>query len=378
MFYDAEEGPHDGNGLKRLLDEMPWLREARLAILLEPTDLKVELGCNGVMNAEVRVPGKSAHSARPWTGVNAVERAAPWLAEVTRFPSTPVTVGGAEFVETLQVTTLHAGRARNVVPDELVANLNYRFPPDRTLEEAERAAARAGAGRVRVHASWTAPPPGRRAATIPRCGEFVDALRRHGGGQAGLDRRRAVHRRRRAGVQLRSRAFPSWRTRSDEYCPIDEPRASRTAGSREFLTRDVTHDRPRRADRAAARAGPLNPLLDGRRRVSVRARSTARAASWCPPGVDADQLQHRRPARAHARRSSARRCATRCPRCRAIPPSPGLPELRAACARLARAPLRRARSIPRRELLPVNGTKEAVFLLALAVVGRDDGARARW
>src|SRR6185295_22974 len=106
--------------------------------LLEPTSLKVELGCNGAMNAEVRVAGKSAHSARPWMGVNAVSRAAPWLAEVTRFPATPVRVEGAEFVETLQVTVLHAGRAKNVIPDELVANLNYRFPPDRTLDDAER------------------------------------------------------------------------------------------------------------------------------------------------------------------------------------------------------------------------------------------------
>jgi succinyl-diaminopimelate desuccinylase len=138
VFYDAEEGPQEGNGLRRLLGELPWLRRARLAILLEPTDLKVELGCNGSINAEVRVTGKSGHSARPWTGVNAVERAAPWLAEVTRFPATKLEVGEVEFVETLQVTTVRAGHARNVIPDELVANLNYRFPPDRTLEQAER------------------------------------------------------------------------------------------------------------------------------------------------------------------------------------------------------------------------------------------------
>ncbi|HEY6866386.1 MAG TPA: succinyl-diaminopimelate desuccinylase [Candidatus Eisenbacteria bacterium] len=137
VFYEAEEGPLEHNGLTRLLGELPWLKQARLAILLEPTDLKVELGCSGTMNAEVRVTGRSAHSARPWLGVNAVERAAEWLNGITRFPTTTVEVQGVEFRETLQVTTLRAGRARNVVPDELVANLNYRFPPDRTLEQAE-------------------------------------------------------------------------------------------------------------------------------------------------------------------------------------------------------------------------------------------------
>jgi len=138
VFYDAEEGPADRNGLRRLLDEMPWLKQASLAILLEPTALRVELGCNGVMNAEVRVRGKSAHSARPWLGVNAVQRATAWLSQVTRFEPRPVTLSGAEFVETLQVTTLKAGRARNIVPDELVVNLNYRFTPDRDIADAER------------------------------------------------------------------------------------------------------------------------------------------------------------------------------------------------------------------------------------------------
>lgn len=137
VFYDGEEGPYAGNGLGRVLGGTPWLCEAALAVLLEPTDAQVEIGCNGMMNVEVRVTGRSAHAARPWAGVNAVERAAPWLAEIVRFPVTPVTVQGLEFRETLQVTQLAAGRARNVVPDELVANLNHRFTPDRTLEQAE-------------------------------------------------------------------------------------------------------------------------------------------------------------------------------------------------------------------------------------------------
>jgi succinyl-diaminopimelate desuccinylase len=137
VFYDAEEGPHEANGLGRLLEELPWLREAALAILLEPTAARAELGCNGTMNVEVRVRGKRAHAARPWTGVNAIERAAPWLADIVRFPVTPVIVQGLEFRETLQVTRLQAGGARNVVPDEFTANLNHRYPPGRTPAEAE-------------------------------------------------------------------------------------------------------------------------------------------------------------------------------------------------------------------------------------------------
>ena len=136
VFYDGEEGPAAGNGLGRVLADMPWLAQASLAVLLEPTDMNIEMGCNGVLNVEVRVPGRSAHSARPWMGVNAVAEGAAWLAEIAKFPVTPVDVQGIEYRETLQVTTLRAGRARNVVPDEMVVNLNHRFTPGRTIEQA--------------------------------------------------------------------------------------------------------------------------------------------------------------------------------------------------------------------------------------------------
>lgn len=136
VFYDAEEGPAVNNGLGRILPENPWLREAAVAIVMEPTDLNVEMGCNGILNVEVRVPGVAAHAARPWMGRNAVGEGAEWLAGITRYPVTPKLIHGLEYRETLQVTTLHAGRARNVVPDEMVVNLNHRFTPDTTVEQA--------------------------------------------------------------------------------------------------------------------------------------------------------------------------------------------------------------------------------------------------
>ncbi len=136
VFYDAEEGPAVNNGLKRLFEQFPWIRDASLAVLLEPTDLNIEMGCNGILNIEVRVPGVAAHAARPWMGENAVGKGAAWLARITQFETTPVLVQGIEYRETLQVTTVTAGKTRNVVPAEMVVNLNHRFPPDRTLEQA--------------------------------------------------------------------------------------------------------------------------------------------------------------------------------------------------------------------------------------------------
>lgn len=219
VFYEAEEGPLEANGLRKLITEMPWLRDARLAILLEPTDLRVELGCIGSLNAEVRVTGKSAHSARPWLGVNAVERAAPWLAEITRFPVTASTIGGVEYRETLQVTTLKAGRAKNVVPDELIANLNYRFPPDRTLEQAESRM------RALVPAEFEfrvadAAAPGRVCDDLPEVREFIT---RFGATLAGKQGWTDVAQFTAAGVAAFNfgPGIPEQAHQVGEYCPIE-------------------------------------------------------------------------------------------------------------------------------------------------------------
>ena len=219
VFYDAEEGPQERNGLRRLLRELPWLSAARLAILLEPTALKVELGCIGSINAEVRVRGKSAHSARPWLGVNAVERAASWLAEVTRVPVTPVRVDGIEYRETLQVTTLHAGGARNVVPDELVANLNYRFPPDRDLEAAEARLRSFVPAEFEFQVVDRA-APGRVCADSEDVSEFV---RRFGAEVAGKQGWTDVAQFTAAGVPAFNfgPGIPELAHQSDEYCPVE-------------------------------------------------------------------------------------------------------------------------------------------------------------
>jgi len=219
VFYEAEEGPRAANGLTRLLRELPWLAQAELAILLEPTDLRVEVGCNGAMNAEVRVAGKAAHSARPWLGVNAVSRAAPWLARVAAFPSTPVEVDGVTFVETLQVTTLRSGRTRNVVPDELLANLNYRFPPDRTLDEAEtrlRKLVPAGFETRIVDAA----PAGRVCLTHPEVRAFID---RGGAEIAGKQGWTDVAQFTGAGVSAFNfgPGIPEQAHQVGEYCPLD-------------------------------------------------------------------------------------------------------------------------------------------------------------
>jgi succinyl-diaminopimelate desuccinylase len=150
VFYDKEEGPATENGLEEVLDKAPWLVESEFAIVLEPTDLGVELGCNGTMNADVVFEGKAAHSARPWLGENAVTKAGAWLAAMHDRQPEPVMIDGLEFLEVFSVTKAEGGIANNVLPAGFRINLNYRFPPVYSLDEAEQRLHEATTGSDRV------------------------------------------------------------------------------------------------------------------------------------------------------------------------------------------------------------------------------------
>ena len=136
VFYDAEEGPDAQNGLEPVLQTLPWLAEAAFAVVAEPTDLELQLGCQGIVNATVRFEGKAAHSARPWLGENAVTKAGNWLAGLHERGPDPYEVGGLTFYEVFSVTRAAAGVANNVIPATFDLHLNYRFAPHRSGADA--------------------------------------------------------------------------------------------------------------------------------------------------------------------------------------------------------------------------------------------------
>jgi succinyl-diaminopimelate desuccinylase len=137
VFYDEEEGPAANNGLEAVLDAAGWLIDAEISIVLEPTNLDLELGCNGALNANVIFRGSTAHSARPWLGENAITKAGEWLALMHARELEIVDIGGLEYREVFSVTKAAGGIANNIIPGEFVINLNHRFPPVYSIEEAE-------------------------------------------------------------------------------------------------------------------------------------------------------------------------------------------------------------------------------------------------
>ncbi|NUU30959.1 succinyl-diaminopimelate desuccinylase [Arthrobacter sp. C9C5] len=137
VFYDHEEVEGVKSGLGRLVRNHGGLLEGDFAILLEPTDGTVEGGCNGTIRFEATTLGEAAHSARAWMGSNAIHAAAPILARLAAYQPQTVTVDGLDYRESLNAVRVNGGTAGNVIPDRCVVEINYRFAPDKSMQQAE-------------------------------------------------------------------------------------------------------------------------------------------------------------------------------------------------------------------------------------------------
>ncbi len=136
VFYAGEEGALSGNQLAPILDAHPDLIRAEAGIVMEPTNREMHAGCQGSVNARVWFDGEAAHSARPWQGVNAITRAAGFLEMMGRLEPELHPIEGLPFKEVMSVTRAQGGVANNIIPARFELNVNYRFSPDRTTEEA--------------------------------------------------------------------------------------------------------------------------------------------------------------------------------------------------------------------------------------------------
>src|SRR6185437_16353351 len=96
--------------------ESGLLSDAELAIVLEPTDCILHAGCLGNIQARVTFDGESAHSARPWTGVNAIHELVRGLEELVRLEPLDVELDGLTFREVVSAVRVEGGIASNVIP----------------------------------------------------------------------------------------------------------------------------------------------------------------------------------------------------------------------------------------------------------------------
>ena len=137
LFFAREELPIDASPITGLLEASADLRGADLVVIMEPTSNAIQLGCLGNLNADVTFSGTSSHSARPWLGENAIHGAIKGLQGVASSSANRLSVEGLDFYEVVNVTGIEGGIARNVIPDEVVCHLNFRYAPNRSPEDAE-------------------------------------------------------------------------------------------------------------------------------------------------------------------------------------------------------------------------------------------------
>lgn len=162
IFYDCEEIAAKYNGLGVIERELPeWLR-GDVAILGEPTGGLIEAGCQGTIRVRFTATGVRAHSARAWMGENAIHKLGGLLTTLAGYVPRRVGIDGCEYREGLSAVGVSGGVAGNVIPDEAYVDVNFRFAPDRTPEQAfahvrEVFAAQLDAGAVTAELTDSAP-----------------------------------------------------------------------------------------------------------------------------------------------------------------------------------------------------------------------------
>jgi succinyl-diaminopimelate desuccinylase len=174
VFYDHEEVEAVKSGLGRLVRNHGDLLDGDFAILLEPTHGTVEGGCNGTSRFEATTVGEAAHSARAWMGSNAIHAAAPILARLAAYEPQTINVDGLDYRESLNAVKINGGTAGNVIPDRCVVEINYRFAPDKSPDQAEAVVREllAGFDVVRTDAAAGARP----GLNHPAAASFVAAV----------------------------------------------------------------------------------------------------------------------------------------------------------------------------------------------------------
>jgi succinyl-diaminopimelate desuccinylase len=175
VFFGREELPLTESALEPLLAREPALREAVLAVVMEPTANALQAGCLGNINATWRFHGRSGHSARPWLADNAIHRAAAGIHALAQVAPERHRHDGLEFTQVVSVTRVEGGIAGNVIPDRASAHVNMRYAPGTAPGEAERRLRAWCEPHGMLEVSANAP-----SAPVPAGNPLVQALARAG------------------------------------------------------------------------------------------------------------------------------------------------------------------------------------------------------
>jgi succinyl-diaminopimelate desuccinylase len=176
LFFTREEVPVVESPLPALFAS-GLIADAPLAVVLEPTDCILHAGCLGNVQARVTFHGESAHSARPWTGVNAIHELVRGLEDLVNLEPLDVELDGLTYREVVSAVRLEGGIATNVIPARASVELNYRYAPGRTRAEAEaRLSELVPSGELEILSNSPSAPPALTNPTAARLRELVPGV----------------------------------------------------------------------------------------------------------------------------------------------------------------------------------------------------------
>ena len=184
LFFVREELPAEESALPRVFAEAPLVLESDLVVVLEPTDNAIHAGCLGNLDATLTFQGESAHSARPWQGVNAIDLAVEGLAPVVAVRAARGRGRRADLRRGAERDPDRGRIASNVVPDRVEVGLDFRYAPNRTRAEAEARLRELGRHGGRDHLQLPARSRRHRLATRPAPPR---GWRSRGRAEAGMD-----------------------------------------------------------------------------------------------------------------------------------------------------------------------------------------------
>lgn len=138
LITSGEEGDHFNQGTPHV---MAALKEQGVkldyCVVGEPSSTSVagdvvKIGRRGSLTAKITVHGKQGHVAYPHLAQNPIHTLSPILAQLT---TTEWDKGNQHFPPTsLQITHIQSGgQASNIIPGELILQLNFRFSTEQTV-----------------------------------------------------------------------------------------------------------------------------------------------------------------------------------------------------------------------------------------------------
>ena len=136
VFYDNEEVEAARNGLGRVERNLADWLAADLALLGSRPTARSRPAARARCASRSAPPAGARTRRGRGSATTPIHRAAAVLERLAAYDARDVDIDGCEYREGLQAVRIDGGVAGNVVPDECVVTVNFRFAPDRTVDTA--------------------------------------------------------------------------------------------------------------------------------------------------------------------------------------------------------------------------------------------------